>query len=217
MRALGYYPKETQPTGDPGTEEFKQALKDTTLTWKLRRSGCTPEQRALADKLKRTLVHPQDRAMSARLLEEAQEAPNPMEGFADEAENRLDQELLLFASGHHTRDLKRRVKQYLSFIAAEGAATTEFALKYKERILTAAAAATTTAAVRTYVPGCEIEGDELRTFADDPVISGPLVCQLCEITFNDVQSVIWHLQSHFPEDFAVELDGEIALSDDLGL
>ena len=31
-------------------------------------------------------MHPRDRAMSARLLEEAQEALNSMEGFADEAE-----------------------------------------------------------------------------------------------------------------------------------
>ena len=103
----------------------------------LRDDHCTPAQKALMNELKRTLLDSRDQAMSARLLEEAQEAPDPMQGFADEAENRLDQELLLFASGHRTRDLQRRVKQYLSFLAAEGAATTEFALKYKERIVNA--------------------------------------------------------------------------------
>ena len=40
--------------------------------------------------------------MSAQLLEAAQEPPNPMEGFADEAENRLDQDLLLLVNGDHT-------------------------------------------------------------------------------------------------------------------
>ena len=61
-----------------------------------------------------------------------------MEGFADEAENRLDQDLLLLASGNRTRDLKRRLKKYQKFIADADAANTEFAQKYKERILTAA-------------------------------------------------------------------------------
>ena len=30
-----------------------------------------------------------------------------------------------------------------------------------------------------YVPGAEIEGDSLRPFRQEPIISGPLVCQLC--------------------------------------
>jgi hypothetical protein len=48
--------------------------------------------------------------MSAQLLEEAQEPPNPMECFADEAENKLDQDLLLLASGNRTKELQRRMK-----------------------------------------------------------------------------------------------------------
>ena len=98
----------------------------------------------------------------------------------------------MLANGHRSRDLQRRVKQYLSFLAAEGAATTAFALKYKERILIVADAAATTAAVRTYVPGCEIDGDDLRTFADDPFISGPLVCQLCDADFISEKSFTEH-------------------------
>ena len=76
--------------------------------------------------------------MSAQLLEEAQEPPNPMEGFADEAENRLDQDLLQLASGNRTRDLQRRLKKYQNLIADADAANTEFAQKYKVRILNAA-------------------------------------------------------------------------------
>ena len=58
----------------------------------------------------RTLVDPRDLAMSARLLEEAQEAPHPKEGVADEAEYKLDHELLLLANGHQSRDPQRRVE-----------------------------------------------------------------------------------------------------------
>ena len=58
-----------------------------------------------------------------------------MEGFADEAENRLDQDLLLLVSGNRTRDLQRRLKNYMYLVASPTAAMTEFAQKYKERIL----------------------------------------------------------------------------------
>ena len=33
------------------------------------------------------------------------------------------------------------------------------------------------------VPGSEVEGDHLRVFSDKPIITGPLVCQLCEFDF----------------------------------
>ena len=120
-----------------------------------------------------------------------------MEGFADEADNRLDQDLLQLASGNRTRDLQRRLKKYQNFIADADTANTEFALKYKERILNAAA---TPAREGTYVPGSEIDGDELRTFADDPIISGPLVCQLCDADFISEKSFTEHKkQCHVDE------------------
>ena len=78
---------------------------------------------------------------------------------------------------------------YQKFIADAAAANTEFAQKYKERILNAAAS---TACEGTYVPGSEIDGDELRTFADDPIISGPLVCQLCDADFISEKSFTEH-------------------------
>ena len=53
-------------------------------------------------------------------------------------------------------------------------------------------AATTPAGVGTYVPSSEIDGDELRTFADDPIISGPLVCQLCDADFISEKSFTEH-------------------------
>ena len=46
-----------------------------------------------------------------------------------------------------------------------------------EQVLEAAARATS---VACYVPGAEIVGDSLRTLSKEPIISGPLVCQLCD-------------------------------------
>ena len=63
-----------------------------------------------------------------------------MGGFADEAENRLDQDLLLLASGNRTRYLQRRLKKYKDFVADAATVNTEFTQKYKERVLAAAAA-----------------------------------------------------------------------------
>ena len=87
------------------------------------RNQCfTPAELLELNELQRTLVHPRDRARSAQLLEEAQKPPHPMEGFADEAENRLDQDLLLLASGNRTKNLQRRLKRYQNFIADADAA-----------------------------------------------------------------------------------------------
>ena len=53
--------------------------------------------------------------------------------------------------------------------------------------------ATATAAREgTYVPGSEIDGDELRTFRDKPILSGPLVCQLCEADFTNEKDFARH-------------------------
>ena len=120
-----------------------------------------------------------------------------MEGFADEADNRLDQDLMLLASGNRTRDLQRRLKKYRDFVAGPDADNTEFAQKYKERILAAFATPVGKAA---YVPGTNIDGDDLRKFSDDPIICGPLVCQLCETDFISEKSFAEHKkQAHAGE------------------
>ena len=40
-----------------------------------------------------------------------------------------------------------------------------------------------TEGARTYVPGDKIKGDELRKFSEKTVLTGPLVCQLCDADF----------------------------------
>ena len=142
-------------------------------------------------------MHPTDRARSEELLEQAQEPPDPMESFADDAENKLDQDLMLLANGHRTRDLLRRLKKYKEFIENADTENTEFALKYKERISAASASA---GELGTYVPGSSIDGDKLRTFSDSAIISGPLVCQLCESDFISEKAFAEHKkQAHAGE------------------
>ena len=134
-------------------------------------------------------MHPRDLAQSAALLGKAQEPRDPMEGFADEAENRLDQDLMLLTSGHRNRFLLRRMKQFKDFIVNPAAASTEFAQKYKQRVLEALA---TPVGRMTYVPGSAIGGDDLRKFSEVPIMSGPLVCQLCDTDFLTERSFAEH-------------------------
>ena len=70
-----------------------------------------------------------------------------MEGFADEAENRLGQDLMLLASGHRTRALLGHLK-HKDFIGIPAVQNTEFTQKYKERI---SAALATPVGPSTYV------------------------------------------------------------------
>ncbi len=94
--------------------------------------------------------------------------------FADEAENRIDQDLMQLEAAERSRPLLRRYQKYLQALQYD------FMNVYKERI----------ERVRhmhrgkeTYVPGEEIDGDALRTFPQEPIISAPLVCQLCDARF----------------------------------
>ena len=92
-----------------------------------------PEHVTKLKERKRMSMHPSDVARLADIPKEAEETPDPMAGFADEAENRLDQDLKLLSSGHRTRVLLRRLKQYKNFIAETATTNLEFAQKYKQR------------------------------------------------------------------------------------
>ena len=47
----------------------------------------------------------------------------------------------------------------------------------------------------TYVPGDDIAGDSLRIFDDSPVLSPPLVCQLCDAGFITESDFKQHMAS----------------------
>ena len=123
VRRWWYYPEELN---NPITPEEKD---ERLLASRIRKAQTanlfSPEQLDELTEMRRTSIHPRDRAKSDQLLEEAQEEPSPMEGFADEAENRLDQDLLLLSSGHRTRDLQRRLKKYKDFVTDPATVNTE--------------------------------------------------------------------------------------------
>ena len=102
VRILGYYPKEFHRPATP-EEEDERLLAHRIRKGLIKANFFTQTQITELDELRRTSIHPRDREKSDQLLLEAQEEPSPMEGFADEAENRLDQDLLLLSSGHRTR------------------------------------------------------------------------------------------------------------------
>ena len=104
-----------------------------------------------------------------------------MVGFADEACDRLDQDLLILASGERTRPLLKRLQQYKEFVNNPATQHTEFAKKYAERIMQTVSTSRTGPV--TYIPGEEARGDELRSFSDKPLLSGPLMCKLCDANF----------------------------------
>ena len=52
--------------------------------------------------------------------------------------------------------------------------------QYKDKVN---AASVVVPGLPQYVPGINIDGDELRDFAQGPRIRGPFMCQLCDAAF----------------------------------
>ena len=111
-----------------------------------------------------------------------------LDSAADEASNRIEQELLILAFGDRTRPLLRRLKLYKDFAQDPATKEIEFTEKYGDRILQLEREASGC----TYIPGDEVAGDKLRSFADKPILSGPLVCQLCDADFTNEKTFALH-------------------------
>ena len=84
-------------------------------------------------------------------IAEAEESPNPMEGFAEQASSRIDQDLLMLESGIRTRPLLRRLAAYKDLVSSPSAQHEELAQRYAERGRQALASAGKTC----YIPGTE--------------------------------------------------------------
>ena len=113
-------------------------------------------------------------------LAEETEPPDPRDAFSEEASNRLEQDILLakkFGVRVRKSRLSQRVERYKKYMTQLGADTLDVVKKYKQQVLEAAACMS---APSSYVPGADIVGDSLRSIRQEPVISGPLVCQLCD-------------------------------------
>ena len=56
-----------------------------------------------------------------------------MEGFADEAHNKIDQDLMMLENGIRTRDLLRRLAKYKELVSSPSVQHEEFAEQFAER------------------------------------------------------------------------------------
>ena len=81
------------------------------------------------------------------------------------------------ANGIRPRTVMRRIARYKKYMTEPAALQMDVTQKYKDQVLQAAAAFT---GLAPYVAGDEIQGDALRSFSEEPIITGPLVCQPCE-------------------------------------
>ena len=85
-----------------------------------------------------------------------------MQGFADEAHNKIDQDLMMLENGIRTRDLLRRLDKYKVLVSSPSAQHEEFAEEYAERVREALAMS---AGKSRYVPGIEVDGSNLRSYS----------------------------------------------------
>ena len=71
----------------------------------------------------------------------------------------------------------QRIARYKKYMTQPAALQMDIVQKYKDEVVEAVAASFV---LPGYVAGVDIEGDALRSFSKEPIITGPLVCQLCE-------------------------------------
>ena len=67
-------------------------------------------------------------------MEEAEALVDPLDPFADEAENRLEQDMLMMARGIRPRVVQRRFQRYLKYCADLVPSTTVAVLKHQEQV-----------------------------------------------------------------------------------
>ena len=161
VRDIGHYPKESRrgSAEQQLAEQIRRARKAKQFS---------PEQEAELEALQQT---ERDARTEARIAD-AEGPPNLEEGFAEEAENRIDQELLMLESGTRSKELLRRLAVYKEVVSSALAHHEEFVRRYAERVRQA-----------SVIRNSEVDGDELRVFSGRHIIRGSLVCQLCESDF----------------------------------
>ena len=165
IRALGYIPKR-KSEHDGLARTYQRAVKLGKIS---------PLEKQEAEAL--TAAHQASLAQSLDPPAEARQPPDPLDAFADEAANRLEQDLLMASSGMRTKQVMRRIHRYKTYFDEPGLQENALVLQYKHQM---DRASQTFTGCRCYVPGDTIEGDALRSFASEPIVTGPIVCQLCD-------------------------------------
>ena len=95
----------------------------------------------------------------------------------------------MYTSGHRNQKIRRRMARYKAYMTDAALKNMPVVQQYKDRVLQAASSS---AGPSQYIARAEIDGDELRVFADQPIFCGPLVCQLCDANFVDDSSFANH-------------------------
>ena len=67
-------------------------------------------------------------------LEEVDAPPDPMDPFADEAANRLEQDLLMVRNGIRPKKVMRRIAKYNKYMTHPGALQMDIVQKYKDKV-----------------------------------------------------------------------------------
>ena len=104
IRAFGRIPKEVR-----GSSEAQ--LQERRLAERLRRA----KQAGLLSAAQKSELA-ELKASELGGLAEAEAPPDPLDPFADDAANRLEQDLLMFSNGIRTRALQRRLRRYQRYV-----------------------------------------------------------------------------------------------------
>ena len=161
IRILGRLPKEIKGTSPAQTAE-------RNLAKRLNRSRAagrltTEHEAELAKMMERQFGN----------LSEAKSPPDPLELFASEASNRLEQDLFIVAHSIRPRPLLRRLARYKRYVNEPCLQQTSLVLQFKGRVNAAAAVDLW---LPQYVLGMAIRGDALREFSSTPLLCGPFRC-----------------------------------------
>ena len=119
IKALGYIPNCRGEHSDL-YQRWHRAVQSGKLT---------PEQIQEAEAL--TAAHAASLAQSMDPPPEACAPPDPLYAFAEEAENRLEQDLLMASSGMRTKQIMRRIQRYKKFFNEPALQENATVLQYK--------------------------------------------------------------------------------------
>ena len=137
IRDLGYIPKRRSEHGD-----IFQRYHRAVSTGKI-----TSEEMQEAEAL--TAVHLASLAQNMDPPPEASAPPDPLDAFAEEAENRLEQDLLMASSGMRSYKVMRRINRYKKFFDEPALQDNALVLQYRHQM---DQASQTFTGCRCYVP-----------------------------------------------------------------
>ena len=129
IRALGYIPKLSCGTTKENKEHdnLRKRYDRCVETGKI-----TSEQKQEAEAL--TAAHEALLVQSMDPPPEAAAPPDPLDAFAEEAESRLEQDLLMASNGMRTYKLMQRIRRYKKYFDEPALQNNALVLQYREQM-----------------------------------------------------------------------------------